>query len=135
MFQLASIVADDALEGELDAQQIELLGDEERIGVTFAGVSISLPTAMIARARKAFLPAADCPLPATFMSATRAADGRAPHQKISVDARHDVIEHDTKAAGQQLEPPRRPGLHDVQHPEDEKTDDRAGDVDRDEARA
>src|SRR6266853_6017264 len=51
-------------------------------------------------------------------------------QKISVNARHDVIEHDTEAAGQQLEPPRRPRLHDIQHPEDEKPDDRADDVDR-----
>jgi hypothetical protein len=34
---------------------------------TFDGVSISLPTAMIAAREMAFLPAADCPLPTEFM--------------------------------------------------------------------
>ena len=92
---------------------------------TFAGVSISLPTAMIA-ARVSCEPT----VRARSCQPRRQQTDESPHQKIAVDARHDVVEHDTEAAGQQLEPPRRPRLHDVEHPEDEEADDRAGDVDR-----
>ena len=42
-----AIVADDQLAAHFDAQRVQLIGDEQRIGVDALGVSNSDPTAMI----------------------------------------------------------------------------------------